>query len=238
MLVTLIEKCIRYTEKYLLLQRSQITRESLRLNSGVAHTRSFVCDCMYQVGISECICLQNYCCAYGLIYRNQAEASHQGHQGRQGCQGRQGVSSLSINLVICHWDCTYSYSFFLGSVWNQLKKKKNDLEVSEDFQRIFRCEERTPQLHMFLTVSKQTQWLICNYWFQNEHTCLHNLGFLLGNSGVLTHSTLIFRKHSELVGVTHDEVRDGGVQSMVMVQHSEPVLRRHRRTGSAASVTY
>lgn len=231
MLVTLIEKCIRYTEKYLLLQRSQITRESLRLNSGVAHTRSLVCDCMYQVGISECICLQNYCCAYGLIYRNQAEASH---------QGRQGVSSLSINLGYSSLGLyILIFLFFRLSLEStKKKKKKKDLEVSEDFQRIFRCEERTPQLHMFLTVSKQTQWLICNYWFQNEHTCLHNLGFLLGNSGVLTHSTLIFRKHSELVGVTHDEVRDGGVQSMVMVQHSEPVLRRHRRTGSAASVTY
>lgn len=67
-----------------------------------------------------------------------------------------------------------------------------------------------------------------------RHTCLHDLGFLLGNGGVLAHSTLVLRKHSELVGVAHDEVRDGGVQSMVMFQHSEPVLGRHRRTGSAA----
>lgn len=62
--------------------------------------------------------------------------------------------------------------------------------------------------------------------FSDQHTCLHNPGFLLGNSGFLTHSTLVFRKHSKLVGVTHDEVRDGGIQSMVMVQHSKPILRR------------
>lgn len=124
MLVTLIEKCIRYTEKYLLLQRSQITRESLRLNSGVAHTRSFVCDCMYQVGISECICLQNYCCAYGLIYRNQAEASH---QGRQGCQGR-GVSSLSINLCYLSLGLyILIFLFFRLSLESTKKKKKKKI---------------------------------------------------------------------------------------------------------------
>lgn len=58
-------------------------------------------------------------------------------------------------------------------------------------------------------------------------TCLQDLGLLLCNSGVLTYPTLVFRVHSELVGVAHDEVRDGGIQSMVMLQHSEPVLQRH-----------
>ncbi len=58
-------------------------------------------------------------------------------------------------------------------------------------------------------------------------TCLQDLGLLLCNSGVLAYSALVFRKCSELVGVAHDEVRDGGIQSMVMLQHSEPVLQTH-----------
>lgn len=59
---------------------------------------------------------------------------------------------------------------------------------------------------------------------KDKVTCLQDLGLFLCNSSVLTNATLVFRKHSELVGVAHDEVRDSGIQSMVMLQHSIPVL--------------
>lgn len=55
-------------------------------------------------------------------------------------------------------------------------------------------------------------------------TCLEDLGLVLCHSSGLTQSHFVFCKDSELVSVAHDEVRDGGVQSMVMLQHGEPVL--------------
>lgn len=61
-------------------------------------------------------------------------------------------------------------------------------------------------------------------------TYLQDLGLLLCNSGLLAYATLIFRKHSELVGVAHDEVGDGGVHSVVVIQHGEPVLWAQSRS--------
>lgn len=55
-------------------------------------------------------------------------------------------------------------------------------------------------------------------------TCLQDLGLFLCDSSRLAHSTLVLRKYSELVSVAHDEVRDGGIQSVVMLQHSEIIL--------------
>lgn len=63
--------------------------------------------------------------------------------------------------------------------------------------------------------------------FRESDTCLQDLGLLLRSSGFLAYSTLVLREHSERVGVAHDEVGDGGIQSMVMLQHGEPVLQTH-----------
>lgn len=60
-------------------------------------------------------------------------------------------------------------------------------------------------------------------------TCLHDLGLPLCDGGILAHSALVLCKHSELVGVAHDEVGDGGIQSMVMLQHGVPVLQAHQK---------
>lgn len=62
---------------------------------------------------------------------------------------------------------------------------------------------------------------------RSGRTRLHDLGLPLRDGGVLAHSALVLCKHSELVGVAHDEVGDGGIQSMVMLQHGVPVLQTH-----------
>lgn len=59
---------------------------------------------------------------------------------------------------------------------------------------------------------------------RRQCTCFENLGFLLGNSGLLANATLVLGVHPELVCVAHDKVRDCGIQSMVMLHHGVPVL--------------
>lgn len=56
-------------------------------------------------------------------------------------------------------------------------------------------------------------------------TCFLDDGHILGDGTGLTAAHPVVGKHSEAVGVAHDEVRDGGVQPVVVLQHREPLLR-------------
>ncbi len=64
-------------------------------------------------------------------------------------------------------------------------------------------------------------------WF----TCLLDGGWGLCHGGLFTGSTLVLSEDPEDVGVTHDQVWNSGVQSVIMIQYCEPVLWRDSSTG-------
>lgn len=73
---------------------------------------------------------------------------------------------------------------------------------------------------------------------EEKCTCLQDHGVTLCNRSILTQSNLVFSEHSELVGIAHDKVRDGGIQSVVMLHHSVPVLKHTRRWDDELSAKY
>lgn len=60
-------------------------------------------------------------------------------------------------------------------------------------------------------------------------TCLLNGGHPRGYSSAVTEPADVFREHSEGVGVTNDEVRDGAAGAGAALQHREPFLEGKRR---------
>lgn len=61
-------------------------------------------------------------------------------------------------------------------------------------------------------------------WF----TCLLDCGWGLCNGGLFADSTLVLGKGPEDVGVTHDQVWNSGIHSVIMLQYCEPVLWRQQ----------
>lgn len=57
-----------------------------------------------------------------------------------------------------------------------------------------------------------------------EVTCLLDGGHVFGDSTAFAGAHFVLREHSEAVRVAHDEVWDGGIEPVVVLQHSEPLL--------------
>lgn len=62
-------------------------------------------------------------------------------------------------------------------------------------------------------------------WYLKEITCLLDGGHFLGDSTGFAGAHFVLREDSEAVRVAHDEVRDGGIEPVVVLQHSEPLLQ-------------
>lgn len=58
-----------------------------------------------------------------------------------------------------------------------------------------------------------------------EVTCLLDGGHFFGDSTGFAGAHFVLREHSEVVRVAHDEIRDGGIKPVVVVQYSEPLLQ-------------
>lgn len=71
-------------------------------------------------------------------------------------------------------------------------------------------------------------------WHLKEVTCLLDGGHILGDSTGFAGAHFVLREDSEAVRVAHDEVRDGGIEPVVVLQHSEPLLQvETRQTASS-----
>lgn len=56
-------------------------------------------------------------------------------------------------------------------------------------------------------------------------TCLLDGGHSFGDSAAFAGAHFVLSEHAEAVRVAHDEIRDGGVEPVVVFQYSEPLLQ-------------
>lgn len=61
--------------------------------------------------------------------------------------------------------------------------------------------------------------------YLKEVTCFLDGGHFFGDSTGFAGAHFVLREDSEAVRVAHDEVRDGGIEPVVVLQHSEPLLQ-------------
>lgn len=62
-------------------------------------------------------------------------------------------------------------------------------------------------------------------WYLKKVTCLLDGGHFLGDSTGFAGAHFVLREDSEAVRVAHNEVRDGGIEPVIVLQHGEPFLQ-------------
>lgn len=76
--------------------------------------------------------------------------------------------------------------------------------------------------HLRFSSAQQIDWKR----YLKEITCLLDGGHFFSDGTSFASAHFVLREHSEAVGVAHDEIWDGGSEPVVVVQYSEPLLRK------------